>query len=54
MVNSNPSTPIENTVGPLRPNSSLPAIERIQTMRPTAVMNADVAPTAGQGLGFTR
>ena len=29
-------------------------IERIHTMRPKAVMNAAVAPTAGHGLGFTR
>ncbi len=55
MVNVRVSTPKKNTDGPVRPNRpEPPPIERIQMMSPTAVRKAPVAPTAGQGLGFTR
>ena len=54
IVNRRPATPTKNSVGPLRPKSPSPCMERIQTMRPTAVMKAPTEPTAGHGLGFTR
>ena len=42
-----------NTPGPRRPNRPAPPpIERIQMIRPTAMMKAKTEPTTGHGLGI--